>query len=145
MMSCLATLLFFSVTGIVSAHRMNIDVTKQTIEIEAYYGDGKPVKNGDIRVYKANDEIYLTGKTDDNGKFSFEVKDIDSEYLIIEVKQTGHKAELKIGTGVSSSGEEMELYQRIFAGIGYLVGMAGIVSFYLSRKMKKNFVEKDKT
>ena len=138
-------ILLTGLAGNSSAHRMNIDVTKQTIEIEAYYGDGKPVKNGDIIVYKANGEIYLQGKTDDNGKFSFEVKDTDSEYLIIEVKQTGHKATIKIGTGVSSSGEEMELYQRIFAGIGYLVGMAGIVSFYLSIKMKKNSVEKDKT
>ena len=72
-------LLIISVAGVVSAHRMYVDVTSQTIEIEAYYGDGKPVRNADVTVYKSNDEVYLTGKTDDNGKFSFEVKDVDTE------------------------------------------------------------------
>jgi nickel transport protein len=133
----LAMLFIVSISGIASAHRIYVDVTSQTIEIEAYYGDGKPVRNADVTVYKSNDEVYLTGRTDDDGKFSFEVKDVGTDYLRIEVEQIGHKAEVNIGTGVESGGEEMPLYLRVIAGLGYLIGLAGLTSLYLSWKRNK--------
>lgn len=135
--SVLVMLIIVSIAGIVSAHRIYVDVTQQTIEIEAYYGDGKPVKNADVTVYKSNDEVYLTGKTDDDGKFSFEVKDVDTEYLRIEVEQIGHKAEVNIGSGFNSDGEEMPLYLRVIAGLGYLLGLAGLSSLYVAWKLNK--------
>lgn len=141
----LSILLIVSIAGIASAHRIYVDVTSQTIEIEAYYGDGKPVKNADVTVYKSNDEVYLTGKTDDFGKFSFEVKDVDTEYLRIEVEQIGHKAEVNIGTGFESDGGEMPLYLRVIAGLGYLIGLAGISSLYISWKRNKKSKPKEGT
>ncbi len=134
----LAILLGLMTTGSANAHRIYVDVNSQIVEIEAYYGDGKPVRNADVTVYRSNDEVYITGKTDDDGKFSFEVTDPDSEYLTIVVEQLGHKAEAKIGTGVESdSDEDMPLYLRVIAGFGYLIGLAGIVSFYSAWKLNK--------
>lgn len=141
----LTMLLFVSIAGITSAHRIYVDVTSQTIEIEAYYGDGKPVKNADVTVYKTNDEVYLTGKTDDDGRFSFEVKDVDSEYLRIEVEQIGHKAEVNIGTGFKSDGEEMPLYLRVIAGFGYLLGLAGISCLFVAWNLNKKSKLKERT
>jgi nickel transport protein len=135
--SVLVMLLIVSIAGIVSAHRIYVDVTSQTIEIEAYYGDGKPARNADVTVYKSNDEVYLTGKTDDDGKFSFEVKDVDTEHLRIEVEQIGHKAEVNIGSGFNSDGGEIPLYQRVIAGLGYLLGLAGLSSLYVAWKLNK--------
>ena len=124
--------------GTVDAHRIYVDVNSQIIEIEAYYGDGKPAQNADITVYKANGEVYLVNKTDEDGKFRFEVKDVDTEYLTIVVEQLGHKSEVKVGTGVEGdSGEEMPLYLRVIAGFGYLLGLAGIACLYIAWKRNK--------
>ena len=135
--SSLIVLLVLSVAGTVSAHRIYVDVTSQEVEIEAYYGDGTPVRNGDVTVYKPNGDVYLVNKTDDDGRFSFEVKNVDAEYLVIEVEQTGHKAEVTLGTGVGGSGEEVPPYQAAIAGLGYLLGLAGIASLYVTWRMRK--------
>ena len=135
--SILIVLLVVNVAGTVNAHRIYVDVTSQEVEIEAYYGDGTPVRNADVTVYKPNGDVYLTNKTDDDGRFSFEVKNLDVEYLVIEVEQTGHKAEVTLGTGVGSSGEEVPSYQAAIAGLGYLLGLAGIASFYATWRMRK--------
>ncbi len=133
----MTVLLVASVAGTVSAHRINVDVTSQDVEIEAYYGDGTPVRNADVTVYLPNGDVYLTNKTDDDGRFTFEVKNVDAEYLVIEVEQTGHKAEVTLGTGVGSSGEDVPPYQAAIAGIGYLLGLAGIATLYATWRMRK--------
>jgi nickel transport protein len=133
----LIVVLVASVAGTVSAHRIYVDVTSQDVEIEAYYGDGTPVRNGDVTVYLPNGDVYLTNKTDDDGRFSFEVKNVDAEYLVIEVEQTGHKAEVTLGTAAVSSGEEVPPYQAAIAGLGYLLGLAGIATLYATWRLKK--------
>lgn len=156
----LLSLLIISISsGQASAHSINVDVTSQTIEIEAYYGDGKELKNANVTVYKSNGEIFTTGKTDDNGKFRFDVNDVDSDYLTIEVVQLGHRDEVvvKLGASAKSDSEtEFPLYQRALAGLGYLLGLAGLASLYLARRInrqkpeqssgsrKTNRVEKEK-
>ncbi|MCJ2563663.1 MAG: hypothetical protein LN417_06205, partial [Candidatus Thermoplasmatota archaeon] len=135
--SILIVLLVASAAGTVSAHRIYVDVTSQEVEIEAYYGDGTPVRNADVTVYLPNGDVYLTNKTDDDGRFTFEVKNVDAEYLIIEVEQTGHKAEVTLGTGVGSSVEEVPSYQAAIAGLGYLLGLAGIATLYATWRLKK--------
>lgn len=133
----MTVLLVASVAGTVSAHRIYVDVTSQDVEIEAYYGDGTPVRNADVTVYLPNGDVYVTNKTDDDGRFTFEVKSVDAEYLVIEVEQTGHKAEVILGTGVGSSGDEVPPYQAAIAGLGYLLGLAGIATLYATWRMRK--------
>ena len=135
--SLIMLLLVLSAAGTVSAHRIYVDVTSQEVEIEAYYGDGRPVRNGDVTVYKPNGDVYLVNRTDDDGRFSFEVKNVDAEYLVIEVEQTGHRAEVTLGTGVGGSGEEIPPYQAAIAGLGYLLGLAGIASLYVTWRMRR--------
>jgi nickel transport protein len=137
------TIFLFNIitTGSAGAHSINVDVINQTIEIEAYFGDGKPVKNGEVTVYKSNGEVYLTGLTDEDGIFKFDVSDIDTNKLKIEVEQTGHKAEIEVSLGgsiKSSVDDELPLYQRTLAGLGYLLGIGGLASLYLAWRTKRS-------
>ena len=133
-------LLFFVVGSMsVSAHRIYLDVVQQTITVEAYYGDGKAAKNADITVYTSDGEVYLNGTTDENGRFSFDIMEgVDSENLTVEVEQVGHKDSVTIGSG-SVAGETGEAFLpfQIVAGLGYLLGLAGITSLYITWKIKK--------
>lgn len=141
MRSCVCAItvimLIVCIAGTASAHRIYVDVTSQEVEIEAYYGDGTPVRNGDVTVYKPNGDVYLVNKTDNDGRFSFEIANVDAEYLVIEVEQTGHRAEVTLGTGVGDSAEELPSYQAAIAGLGYLLGLAGIASLYATWRLKK--------
>lgn len=139
-------------SGIVSAHRMQVDAEVKTyevmeVEIEAYYGDGKAVKAGDVTVLRASGDTFVTGKTNDEGKFSFQINStVGNETLTIEVKQTGHKAIYEIEVSgkmdkiiLKGSGEEgsMPTYQGIVAGFGYLLGLAGLVSLFIAWRLNR--------
>ena len=140
------------IANIATAHRVYIDTNIQTfevmeIEIEAYYGDGKAVKNGEVRVLRASGDVYLTGTTDSEGKFSFFINStIGNETITIEVQQSGHKATYEIEVSgnvekISLKGGESEgsipTYQGVIAGFGYLLGLAGIASLVSAWSMKK--------
>ena len=138
-------LLLSLVPGTVSAHRLYVDVTGTTarteVEIEAYYGDGKPVRNGDVTVLDQEEDVITKGKTDDDGKFTFFLNESKtSQNITIEVEQTGHigKAEIELQTNglvIAEKDEDgLPLYARVIAGFGYLLGLAGIASLYISRR-----------
>lgn len=141
--SLILAILVACIAGTASAHRIYVDVTSQTIEIEAYYGDGTPARNADVTVFKSDGEVYLVNKTDNDGRFSFEVKNVDTEYLVIEVEQVGHKAEVTVGSGVGSSEDDLPAYQGVIAGLGYLLGVAGIASLYAAWRLKKGADEEE--
>jgi len=122
----------------VSAHDMDIDIVGRSIIVKATYSDGKPVANADIVVYLADGEIYLSGTTDDGGEYSFEVGENTEEELIVEVEQTGHKSSVTIDLqSVNKESDDFFIGFKIIAGIGYLFGIAGVISYYMSWKMKK--------
>ncbi len=143
----LVLLITLFIGNVAKAHRLYVDVAdakmQVEIEIEAYYGDGKPARNADVTVYKPNDEVILTDKTDDNGRFKFKLNDtIGFENLTIVVEQVGHKAETKIniiGGSVADAqeGDEMPIYVSVIAGFGYLLGLAGFTSLYIARKHER--------
>ena len=122
----------------VSAHDMDIDIVGRSIIVKATYSDGKPVANADIVVYHANGKKYLSGTTDDGGEYSFEVGENTAEELIVEVEQTGHKSSVTIDLqSVNKESDDFFIGFKIIAGIGYLFGIAGVISYYMSWKMKK--------
>ena len=132
-------LLFLTAASVsVSAHRIYLDVVQQTITVEAYFGDGKAAKNAEITVYTADGGIYLTGTTDEEGRFSFDItEDVDSENMTVEVEQVGHKDSVTIGSGSAACrSDEAFLPFQVIAGLGYLLGLAGIGSLYGSWKTK---------
>ena len=64
---------FISTAG---AHRINLFCRpdNQRIVCSSSYSDGKGLKEAQIKVFsQQNNELLLSGKTDENGKFSFEI------------------------------------------------------------------------
>lgn len=134
---CLTLLLLTTASASVSAHRIYLDVVQQTVTVEAYFGDGKVAKNAEITVYTSDGEIYLTGTTDEEGRFSFDItEDVDSENMTVEVEQVGHKDSVTIGGSAACRADEVFLPFQVIAGLGYLLGLAGIASLYSSWKTK---------
>ena len=148
----LATLLVFSCLGIsaVSAHRLHIVHKLSEIEIEAYFGGGKPCIDATVTVYDNEGNVYREGVTDDEGKFRFPPKIGLGEYKVVveAVHMPGHKAEAVINlteeavgasSGAEGMGTEMPLYARVIAGFGYLIGLAGAAMGYTGWRMKKKY------
>lgn len=68
------------------AHRIIVFAwaESETVFVESKFSNGKKVNQGDVTVRRTEQDILLTGKTDDQGRFSFQVSQPES--LIIEVK-----------------------------------------------------------
>ena len=134
-----------------SAHRVIVQGQVSEIQIKAYYGGGAatPMADGDVEIYAIKDgqeELYLTGKTDDAGMFYFAPKIGVSEYRVA-VEATGHKGEetvnLAEGAGITEAEKEAGLpVTGIITGFGYLAGLAGIAMIITARKMKKQYENK---
>ncbi len=131
----LALVLLLS-AGTSSAHRMLIGYQIKEIQLNSIYDDGTPAQGAEIEVYK-DGELYAEGVTDSTGSFIFESKKGDRiEDLTFVSSSVGHRAELSLdqdGEGDVASGE-LPLPMKAAAGLGYLVGLAGLSMMYLSRK-----------
>jgi len=139
-----------------SAHRVIVQGQVSEIQIKAYYGGGAatPMADGDVEIYAIKDgqeELYLTGKTDDVGMFYFAPKIGVSEYRA-EVSSLGHGGKetvnLAEGAGLTEA-EQAEAEKEaglplpeMVAGFGYLTGLAGIAMILAARKMKKQYENK---
>ncbi len=129
-------------TSVASAHRMHVVHTLSELEIEAYFGGGASVKDGDVKVYDIDGNLYLEGTTDEEGKFRFPPKVGMEEYKVVvnATHMPGHKGETTINLsqdGAGGAGTEMPLYTRVIAGFGYLIGIAGFAMAYVYWKRNK--------
>jgi nickel transport protein len=80
--------------GNVSAHRVNLFawVEGNTVFVECKWPDGKRVNEGTIRVLDAGGAELLTGKTDQEGNFSFKIPKQEDLKIVLEAGM-GHRAE----------------------------------------------------
>ena len=67
-------------------------VDGNTVFTQSKFSGGKKVKGGKIAVYNTHKKILLEGKTDNEGKFSFEVPE-KTTLKIVLYAGTGHRAE----------------------------------------------------
>ena len=139
-----------------SAHRVIVQGQVSEIQIKAYYGGGgaDPMVDADVEIYAIRDgqeELYLTGNTDDAGMYYFQPLIGVSEYRAV-VEATGHKGEetvnLTEGAGLTEA-EQAEAEKEaglpltgILTGFGYLIGFVGIAMLITARKMKKEYENK---
>jgi len=86
-------LLFFIVCGLLVcpgvpafSHRVNIFayVEGDTIYTESYFYDGTPVTDGKIEVTDSNQSTVFTGRTDDEGLFSFKIPKKDDLTIVLD-------------------------------------------------------------
>jgi len=185
-----ATLLILLTAGIASAHKIIVFAYKEgdTVFVESKFSGGKKVKNGRISVLDSAGNKILSGKTDDQGRFSF--SNTGNEALnIIVYAGTGHQnnwilpadeagdsdrienknaSEAVSAEGLTKEGavpcdaakiekvldrklepimkklDRLEARQRrpsitdILGGIGYILGLVGIVTFMRNRRKENN-------
>jgi nickel transport protein len=121
--------------GTSSAHRMLIGYQIKEVQLNTIYDDGTPAQGAEIEVYK-DGELYAEGVADSKGTFTFEPKIGDKiEDLTFVSSSVGHRAELSLSQdGEDATSEELPLPMKAAAGLGYLLGIAGISMIYVSRK-----------
>lgn len=141
------------------AHRMMVDhvVEGKSVSVDVFFPDGKPAKNVKVEVYKPDETLYLSGETDAEGRFSFEPGD-ETHLKVVATGKLGHRAEQEVSLSkpaleVSEESEGTEPtaekirrrapipLREIFAGFGYIFGMAGILMYFKARSdLKKAIV-----
>jgi len=133
------------------AHRIMVDymVEGKVVSVDVFFPDGKPAKNVKIEVYRADETLYLSGETNAEGQFSLDLAD-ETHLKVVAIGKLGHRAEQEISLSdatpqVSEESEgasptQGKVRQRkpiplreIFAGFGYILGVAGILMYLKAR------------
>ncbi len=121
--------------GTADAHRMLLGYKVNEMQLKAMYDDGTPAQGAEIVVYKDGRPVY-NGTADDDGQFIYRPEG-DLEGLSFVSSSAGHRTELNLSQ--SGSGPvELPLAARTAAGLGILLGAAGISMIYISRKKESN-------
>ena len=105
------------------AHKISafVDVEGDKVTVMSYFSDGAPLKGGKVEVYdKKTGELLLTGKTDENGEFSFKLKE-PRNIKVVVTGELGHRAvsELNLSSQVETETtkaaveEKKEIIQRV--------------------------------
>jgi nickel transport protein len=133
-----ATLTLLTVTT-ASAHGAKIEYrVTRLVEITALFDTGEPIRGGQVTVYAPDDPAtpYLTGTTDEEGRFSFTP---DPEILgtwDVQVRQAGHGdiVHIPLGEGHATEGSTgFTTLQLVVMGACVLWGLMG-TALYFSRK-----------
>ena len=137
--------------NVVSAHRLHVVHKISELEIEAYFAGGSPCRDAEVTVCDNEGNLYMNGVTNEEGKFGFPPKIGIAEYIVVvnATHMPGHRGEatIKLSQNVAEAGgtgAELQLYSRIIAGFGYLIGIAGVAMAYMGWKQKKKYGGGDK-
>lgn len=128
----------------------------QQLSGKAYYSDMTPAAQTYLEVLRSgNDEPILTAKTDDKGAFNLPVSNVPNSALKVIVEgEEGHRAavvadRIQAQSTQNNAAEFMQLrediahlkdkiyFHDILGGIGYIVGLVGLLAWFNVRKMKQ--------
>lgn len=123
------------------------------VRVRVTYEAGGPLKNKPFWVMDSADAIIVSGSTDSDGILRF-TPNLDIEQTLIVKDRLGHslrekfdgprlRALVDTALPAGESGEEdtvssqpKDRISATAAGLGYLIGITGLVAFYLARKEK---------
>jgi len=142
-------------SGNALAHKVNIFAYAEdgVVYTESYFSEGKKVVNSKIEVFDAkNNKLLITGETDGDGKFSFDVPKPTGLRIVLTASM-GHKNEYllseeevreALGTGKGSVKSAVKpkikikpSIRDIIAGIGYILGLMGIGIYIKYRRASR--------
>jgi hypothetical protein len=128
------------------AHRVILFawVEGDTIHVESKFSGGKRVNAGKITVLDSDGGELLSGKTNENGEFSFKIPKKTDLKIVIDTGE-GHRAEWSISAdeislpryGIRPAAEKGLPVKNIFIGIGFIFGLVAITA-YIRNRRKKN-------
>lgn len=131
------------------AHRMLIDcmVEDGTVLVDVFFPNGRPAKNVKVEVFKHDETLYVSGETDEEGRFSFDAGD-EAQLKVTATGELGHKVEQELSLKKAKTLEDSEEaapaqgevkrreafpFREVFAGFGYIFGVAGILMYIKAR------------
>ena len=137
--------LLWVATASVYAHRVNLFawVEGNKVFVESKFSSTRSVKKGKIVVTDPDGNELVTGTTDENGEFSFEIPK-KTELKIVLIAGTGHRAEWTIpaseiempGTSGKTPPEKGIPLKGIIIGVGFIFSLTAFAAYI--RKRKKN-------
>ena len=114
------------------AHRMMLGYNVKEVQVTALYDDGTPAQGVDIYAM-SNGKSVAQGVTDEHGAYTFKLENSTGELEFVS-SSAGHRTELSLDLAEKKQQDEITLPLRVAAGLGYLLGVAGLAMIYLSRK-----------
>ena len=114
------------------AHRMILGYNVKEVQVTALYDDGTPAQGVDIYAM-SNGKSVAQGVTDEHGAYTFKLENSTGELEFVS-SSAGHRTELSLDLAEKKQQDEITLPLRVAAGLGYLLGVAGLAMIYLSRK-----------
>jgi len=91
----IASIIMVSISSFALAHKVNLFAYAEDgmVYTESYFSDGRKVVNSTIEVFDVkNNTLLLTGKTDNNGEFSFGIPQAIGLRIVLTASM-GHKNE----------------------------------------------------
>ncbi|MCF8110860.1 MAG: carboxypeptidase regulatory-like domain-containing protein [Desulfobacteraceae bacterium] len=90
-------LVSFLCAGTALAHKVNVFAYAEDgkIYVESYFPDGRPAAGSELKVYDSRGNLLAEGKTDGEGKFSFEIPRADDLKIVVNAGM-GHKTDFKL-------------------------------------------------
>lgn len=123
-----------------AAHDLHYEVTEaEGILVRLYYPDGTAFAYEAYEIYPQGEAVpFQVGRTDAQGRIAF-VAPGPGRYRLRATSEDGHGVafELEAGAGGSLAAAQRPLYeryQRLFVGLGILLGVFGLVSLFYGRK-----------
>jgi nickel transport protein len=122
------------------AHGARIDYTvNMAIEIVAAYDSGEPMAEAQVTIYAPDDleTPWLTGTTDDEGRFIFTPDSAIPGTWDVQVRQAGHGdiVHIPVGEGVTSAGSTgFTTVQIILMSACVVWGFVGTALYFSRRK-----------
>ncbi len=135
-----AALLLAIVAGGANAHRVDHGtVTADAVVVTLSHAFGAPPMFAPYRIIAPGEEVaFQTGRSDRLGRVSF-VPDRQGEWRVIVSTEDGHGADVPVAVGedLTLAGVQTSnrgVLERIGAGVGYLLGAAGMLVLWRQRR-----------
>lgn len=135
----LGLLLALAVNG--EAHDLHYTTNRATaVVVTLGYPDGSPFSYEQFEVFPLGQEIpFQTGRTDARGRLAFLPPD-PGRYQVRAMSQDGHGLVFEVeadaaGLLVDADRPLYERYQRLFVGLGVLLGLFGLLMLFHRRKI----------
>lgn len=133
------------------AHGTRIEYrTTQALEVQATYESGEPMANAQVTIYAPDNpsEPWLTGTTDDQGRFMFIPDSTMTGRLDVQIRQAGHgdivsiplagidDSGISFASTVNGTSETLSPLQKIVMAGVVIWGLLGTALFFSSRTKK---------
>lgn len=127
--------LMLAACDVSDGHRLMMGYKVNDLQVTTLYDDGTPAQGVEIEALCDGKPI-AKGVTDEMGAFTFKPGNNLGELTFVG-SSAGHRAELSLNLAQKRQADETSQPMRVLAGLGYLLGIAGLAMIHISRKDRK--------